>query len=198
MRMIGAVATIAAYMATSSLPTALANDGSSAFIFDSDTRYISFILNPRAKVAVIDEVSDGCWLTTREAKTAVEVELLRSGIVIDDDDSLSSTIFLYGIGYKTDYGACFVSIDLSIYAYDFVEITHEPYSISSIFSREMASFGAVLSGAQSTMSGRIKDKFIELSKELIVDMNNEKRSTLRKLYDSENTNATNYWISVLE
>ena len=71
-----------AVVATSSY--AGAQDKTRVFVYDISPNWLILKQNTPFRVNVDDQVGDGCWTNTDAVKTAVELEIKRSGFKVVD------------------------------------------------------------------------------------------------------------------
>ena len=91
--------------------------GESATYVKENTRWIYMNKDTEFEVVISDHVVDGCWTNPSAVKTAVELELEKSGFKLADDNSVfTKTFYLSSTGYKTKQGFCVSDYSLELWS----------------------------------------------------------------------------------
>lgn len=160
-------------------------------IFDEDQKFL---------VDVDDQITDGCWSNPNSAKTAVELELKRSGRLADKniewEKMFAKTIYLEGFGFAigSSKSTCVVTLEAAVYSYrevvigrDLVkdEITDEYHYERIITATGLSTYllgdgggTSILTGSKDSMSTRIKNTLVEKIQHMLLETNTSQKTTL--------------------
>jgi len=175
--------------------------GSAAGEYDADVRFVDFgILQLRQwnviRLILADQVDDGCWTTTRQTKTAAEIELIRSNIdVIENsgDGFLAPKLFVGAIGFETREGSCAVYVETQAFVWDVEKKEVENQTMSGIWERSLWSTGSLLSGPKDGMSERVQSAITSQVQEFLVFLENTFRDIISEVREEEGDAAARYW-----
>ena len=173
----------------------------SDIIVFNDTGYASVYEGANIRVLIDNQSEDSCWSNDNIAKTAVELELKRSGFTTKDEFSSLSAV-LKVLAYETSSTTCVASFHTDINIM-FVEKRFEndsPEPIKSFLSRTLWSTTGVLSGAKSQQNQRLKETFIENIQSFLNQYNDRKEELLEEILADEDALETTrqFWKNVLE
>lgn len=149
----------------------------------------------RVKVAISDQVSDGCWRDPQTSKTAVELEFIRSGFKLDD--KAPSTILLTGIGYKTKgVGICVVSYYLTFNVIDVEETYAGGRRLVAITTNKDLYFqGGVMSGGAQDSSDRLKTNFVDFAQATLVHYSKQVQNVKDAIKANADTEGAAFWLN---
>lgn len=136
-------------------------------------------------VTLRDQVSDGCWINTKAAKTAVEKNLIISGFqnIADTEDTAFIEIELSGLGYETG-GVCAIYVGLDVIMIEADTKNSNGTELTTLTSKSQFRRGTLLTGPKNRMSQRIKEALYEMSDEFIVAINSERNFLKSKVQES--------------
>jgi len=167
-------------------------------LMEVDIGWFRLLGEETVSFVVDDQVSDGCWTSVDATKTAVKLQFIRSGYtVIDEISDLGAIIRLQGMGYKTSTGQCISTVSVDLWIRDYGTYTRAAdgidSSITSIFFRELMTFEYLMSGGPSASSRRIKEKLVEMSQEMLVEMSAKKHELKEAVAKLPDSNGRRFW-----
>ena len=166
-------------------PTAHAEGQFAPVVFEH-LSWFRFGSSSPVDVVVNDNVTNGCWTTAKVSETGVKLELKRSSFLLaDTSEGLPIQLMLSASGYELDNNSCVVSIDLSVSGLIVETIGPDDLAIHAGMYSEIWSNGALMSGPKSDMSQRVKNKFIEIAQQLILDIDKRKAEFEKRLSQIE-------------
>lgn len=151
-----------------------------------------------------DGVKDGCWTNIEAAKNAVAIEFQRSGYKaeVSEINIFAPKIFLYAVGYETTNFICIVSYNLVFNILGVSSPTFgEEHKVTSLHFSQIWRRSGIMSGPKGDMSQRIKDTFVELAQQLLLDIPKERREVLKAVRESAaedkdaQPKAYRYWMA---
>jgi hypothetical protein len=169
---------------------------SETFVFGHDLAWLTLRKGGEFVVLPNDSVEGGCWTNIKAVKTAVELELKRSGFkVVEEDDNFSrSLIILSATGYALSDNSCVASYNLLWRRTAFEEKNFEGHNLSSLYRPVSWRSGGVMSGSKSAFNLRLKEAFVELVQSFLNGIDNEQQ----KIKDAATETASSgevkdYW-----
>ena len=164
------------------------------YIFGMDTRWLS-IENGKFEVFVFDQVKDGCWTNSGAVKTAVELELNRSGYELaSDDEDASNAIFLTSLGFSQS-GICVATYSFEIYTGDTVRFYSGEHGVLSLYRSQLWENSGVLAGGKSKMNSGLKDSYVTLTQEFLVDVVKQKKNVVKEIIEKSSGSERSFWES---
>ncbi|MGF1628303.1 MAG: hypothetical protein ACFCUT_02430 [Kiloniellaceae bacterium] len=131
-----------------------------------------------------DQVKDGCWPRPQQSRRAVELELVRSNLAVED----SSIVFLtlYALGSETAWGStptgvCIVSYTLNLRDCVFYYPSYLPEARRFRCVTIWEGDGHV-SGAKVTLQQSLTDQFVELTRSFLLDLEKDRRGIVPEQY----------------
>ncbi|WP_181838521.1 hypothetical protein [Thalassospira profundimaris] len=132
--------------------------------------------NRPIKLEVIDEISGGCWKSVEATKNAIKLELQRSNLAFSEEQNGTfAYVTLHGVGYETSNYSCAVYISMLVSTLSVERTTLGDMELRTGDFPTFWQQGALLSGPKSDMSKRLKDKFVEMSQALILNIYEERK-----------------------
>ena len=130
---------------------------------------------PKAKIAVDDQVTDGCWLTAQQARSTVELEAIRAGYELSDEDT-GIKVLVSAMGYATSKYNCSVVAMVDVYIFDAKEWNTGDYRILSLSDRKIWNDTYLLTGPKRGMSARVNDQLVASFREFLVEREHAKNN----------------------
>ena len=179
---------------------AFAQGAEQGILFGHDFDIVAISPATEVTVVVNDDVSDGCWLNAPRVRSAVERELLDAGYVqIVEERVWGAEFYISALGYETSTNQCAVYLSLSLSIVDSDRRLGEGVDWIAISYQEVRSFGVLLTGPKSQMSGRILDNVEGFVDELLVELQQTKNLMRAAVTETENSESAKEFVySIIE
>lgn len=162
------------------------------YIFGMDTRWLS-VEKGKFEVFVFDQVKDGCWTNSAAVKTAVELELNRSGYELaGDDEHASNAIFLTSLGFLQS-GICVATYSFEVYTSDTVRFYSGEHRVLSLYHSQLWEDSGVLAGGKSKMNSGLKDSYVNMTQEFLVNIAKQKKNVVREIIEKSTDPERSFW-----
>lgn len=157
--------------------------------------WITVAREQRVKVRILDGVKDGCWTNSQASKTAVELELIRSGFKLDE--RAAAILTLTAAGYKTQgMDQCVVSASLTLSVPDLNETRADGRRLIGITTyKTLYSTGAVMTNTVSDTGDQLKGLFVDFSRALLVHYAKQVQEITEALQAHENKADAAFWLN---
>ena len=179
----------------------------SQVFFESDLAYLSVSRLSKIAVETIDEVTEGCWVSASATKSAVELELIRSGFEITPpEDFAVSKLQIRALGFAlsnlagNDTG-CAVYVSLSALILELNNVTSERFdgNLSDVYLRRYHNANSLLAGSKDNISRRIKETAIDMTKEFLVEIEKQKQALKKEISNSDQSvKFKEFWIKYVD
>lgn len=172
---------------------------SSTIIFDNVTwLHWANTMVPRAiRVTVDDQVSDGCWKSPQATRTAVELELQRSGFIVSSDDSIGSfhpSIVIRSLGFRAGDQTCVVSVRLDIMTVVLTSYSRDGHMLDGYTTASLYNRTGVLIAPLADVGNRIKESHVEFVQDFLVNIKRKQIELLGLAASSSSEpTARSYW-----
>jgi hypothetical protein len=186
---------LASALTLSLLPMAWANE-SSVTLFDEDVGWLRINQASNIKVVVDDQVTGGCWPEPSSAKTAVELEFIRSNYQVEDD-ILIPRITVRAIGYSEMDIRCAVWTEFQVEIPEVTRFSPQEREVKSFYYRTLWSNGILLTGPRSDMGSRITASLEDLTKSFLVNVSRMKSRILSEV-EKENESMAQFLKTTLK
>jgi hypothetical protein len=142
------------------------------------------------RVVVEDQVENGCWTSAKASKTAVELELKRSGHTVSNTQSnhFDHRVVLSAQGYALDRNQiCVIALQTSV-------VTNVTETIGIHGGHELANIRLVpiwtrrklLTGPKYSMNSRTREEFVTSAQEFLNDVENVKADLIEQVNQTYN------------
>jgi len=163
--------------------------------YDSDSLgWLSFTAgNPLnlVRVTINNQVTDNCWTSTEASKTAIELELKRSGYTVSKKTSkIYHSIVLSALGYAIDANRlCIITLGTSINTNvtETVSILGG-HQLNNIRHQSIWNRRALLTGPKVSTNSKIRETFITHIQEALNNIDGIKRGVLSQVNQTQNVN----------
>jgi|GEM_PF-1844216 len=113
-------------------------------------------------VSISDSVVDQCWTGSDAVKTALELELKRSGFKVKEEPILPVLISVSSVGYALEKGvSCAASYRISVSVIHADSWISEDKKLLTFQYREIWSTNGILSGAKNNFDFRLKEQYVQ-------------------------------------
>ncbi|MGF2688049.1 hypothetical protein ACQUWM_16215 [Marinobacter sp. DUT-3] len=178
------------------------NQGLNASVWGYDTGWLILKNTESIDVHLNDEVQDGCWTDLSGVRNVVELQLIRSGYETqrgEDGSIFVPDVVIGAVGYEIPgLGSCAVAVKLEASVPDFSEYTVGDGVLSSLHSKSVITYSAVLTARKANANSMIKGQFESMVQQLLVDMERVKQRMRGALEEQEQGSGTRYWIEQLK
>jgi hypothetical protein len=168
---------------------------SETFLWGGNARWLSITNNSTFKVNVSDQVTDGCWTNSTSVKTAVELELKRSGFKLaTDKDSFSYRINLNTLGFEKA-GICVTSYKMEMLWLGLDYVVFDGHRVTSLGNRIFWRRSGIYTGGKNIISGGLKETYVNIIQEFLVDIDKKKKENLDNILEvsKKDAKAKAYW-----
>lgn len=157
-----------------------------------DPRWLSIKPGSDLSIAVDDQVTDGCWTSATASRNAVALEFRRSGYkLVDVEGSIAPLLVLRANGYKTNNNNCVAHLTL-VLLWGLPSNSFIDGHIVGTFRRDpIWEASMLLSG--SNMSSRLKNIFVEQAQRLLLEIDENRQSTLQAIRASATGSEADFW-----
>ncbi len=140
----------------------------------TDIGWLEARLRKKISVNLVDSVKGGCWSNSNTAKTAVSLELVRSGYVVAENEA--AQVLMWATGYNSGNRGCVSSYGFSFQIYGneqrsaFSEAGVLP--LQSYHTRNLFERSGVMTGP-GDLSDRLATEFQSISQEFLVTVSTQ-------------------------
>lgn len=169
-----------------------ADEFQTTYIFGVDTRWLS-VEDGKFEVVLSDQVTDGCWTSSKSAKTAVELEITRSGYeLVGDDEYANNSILLTSVGFLKA-GVCVATYEFEIYAGDSIRFYKDEHEVLSLYKSRLWGASGVLTGGKDKMNVGLKEAYVDMAQEFLVNIGRQKSNALKVIRERAQGEEKVFW-----
>lgn len=156
--------------------------------------WLSISNKRKVMVTVSDQVSDGCWTSVNATKTAVELEMKRSGFKLSSDGGLGTiSIFLTALGFEKA-GICVVSQKMEVWITIVNKWTSNGHEVVALVNTQIWRRNGISTGGKGIVSNGLKDGFVGYAQQFLVDIDKRKEIMVEQIRkNATNKAAKAYW-----
>jgi hypothetical protein len=178
-------------------PATKAEEITNTIIWENSSSWMELNKGVEIRVEYSDGVKDGCWINAKTVKTAVELELKRSGYNITQEAEIAKFhIFLTSFGGDVfSEGSCAVAYDLGVWWWNKDEFSSNEHKITAYVNTPLWKSGGMLTGPKNGMNGRLKEKYVDLVQNFLNGIDVKRRAVLKEISESVTLTpeAKAYW-----
>lgn len=159
-----------------------------------DSRWLFIKPGSDLSIIVDDQVTGGCWTSATASRNAVALEFRRSGYGLFDEGSSFApglSLYLQANGFKTDSGLCVVNAELVFRSISYFERTVDGHTIGAFIQPQLWRSSVVMSG--QNMNNRLKNMFVEQAQRLLLEIDENRQSTLQAIRASATGSEADFW-----
>lgn len=156
---------------------------SNTLLFGTTLDWLRINKNAEFKVIINDQVTDSCWTNATAVKTAVELELKRSGFKLSSEkNAFPFRIYLTTLGFEKAK-ICMVSMRMELWGFTSLDtFVKNDHKITSFLNYKFYwSRDGIVSGGKGNMSSWIKEDYIEYIQNLLVFIDKRKTAILEEV-----------------
>jgi hypothetical protein len=153
---------------------------SDTYIWGPDVRWLKLDKNTEFSVTISDQVSGGCWTNIKAVKTAVELELKRSGYNLAvEGPEFSTKIFMTSLGYEMGEQYCVATYSMKVLGGAIGYFNESGHSVKSAVNAWLWTSDGILSVGKSEMNSRLKNAYVEMIQSFLIIIDAKKKAALK-------------------
>ncbi|MAL79112.1 MAG: hypothetical protein CMN55_08370 [Sneathiella sp.] len=173
---------------------------SETYAWGADVEWLMISSDNLFNVIIDDGVKDGCWTNSDAVKTAVELELKRSGYNIaniEEERFRARNVFISGIGYSLKVGdvetGCVVSYELYVSGYKQEMFFSDGHLAKGGGIGALWSQSGLISGNKASFDARLKEEFVNLIQKFLIAIDVRRKEALEAIRNEAEGEAKKFW-----
>ena len=169
---------------------------SDTYIWGPDVRWLNLDKNTEFSLTISDQVSGGCWTNIKAVKTAVEVELKRSGYNLAvEGPEFSTKIFMTSLGYEMGEQYCVATYSMKVLGGAVGYFNESGHRVKSAVNAWLWTSDGILSDVKSQMNSRLKNAYVEMIQSFLSIIDAKQKAALKavKATSSISPEAKEFW-----
>ncbi|MBB3711573.1 hypothetical protein FHS00_001144 [Limimaricola variabilis] len=163
-----------------------------------DARWVHAANAMTFNTAIDDQVRNGCWTSAESSKDVVELELIRSGATLEEEDGFHPSVFVSALGHETGDYHCAVNVELSVWAATASSFVREGREIGTLTHTLLWSSNSLLTGDRVSMNERIRSTHQQLIQKFLIALEKNDRYAREQMIESVGEEHAAFWKAILE